>query len=101
MTPRAILEAVLFVAEAPVPVAELSEVLELPLTTVTAELEALSDRWRVVPLLLEGLPYREIHDITAVSVTTIGRVARCLGQGAGGYRRVAEELGYDLTHAVH
>ena len=52
-----------------------------------AELEALSDRWRVVPLLLEGLPYREIRDITAVSVTTIGRVARCLGQGAGGYRR--------------
>ena len=66
-----------------------------------AELEALSDRWRVVPLLLEGLPYREIHDITAVSVTTIGRVARCLGQGAGGYRHAAEQLGYDLTHAAH
>ncbi|MGH8957345.1 MAG: SMC-Scp complex subunit ScpB, partial [Acidimicrobiia bacterium] len=42
MTPRAILEAVLFVAEAPVPVAELAEVLELPLTTVSDELEALS-----------------------------------------------------------
>ena len=41
MTPRAILEAVLFVAEAPVPIAELSEVLEMPLTTVTDELEAL------------------------------------------------------------
>ena len=32
---------------------------------------------------------------------TIGRVARCLGQGAGGYRRAAEALGWDLTHAVH
>ena len=42
MTPRAILEAVLFVAEAPVPIAELAEVLELPLTKVTEELEALA-----------------------------------------------------------
>jgi TrpR-related protein YerC/YecD len=58
-----------------------------------AELEALSDRWRVVPLLLQGQPYREIHDHTAVSVTTIGRVARCLGQGEGGYRLAARRLG--------
>lgn len=50
-----------------------------------AELEAMTDRWRVVPLLLEGVPYREIHDRTAVSVTTIGRVARTLDRGAGGY----------------
>lgn len=50
-----------------------------------AELEALTDRWRVVPLLLEGVPYREIHDRTRVSVTTIGRVARTLDHGSGGY----------------
>lgn len=50
-----------------------------------AELEAMSDRWRVVPLLLQGVPYREIHDLTMVSVTTIGRVARTLDRGAGGY----------------
>lgn len=50
-----------------------------------AELEAMTDRWRVVPLLLEGIPYREIHDRTLVSVTTIGRVARTLDRGAGGY----------------
>ena len=50
-----------------------------------AELEAMADRWRVVPLLLQGLPYREIHDRTLVSVTTIGRVARTLERGAGGY----------------
>ena len=59
-----------------------------------AELEAMSDRWHVVPLLLEGLPYREIHDRTAVSVTTVGRVARCLVQGEGGYRTAAERLGF-------
>lgn len=50
-----------------------------------AELEAMADRWRVVPLLVKGVPYREIHELTAVSVTTIGRVARTLEHGAGGY----------------
>ncbi len=51
-----------------------------------AELEAMADRWKVVPLLVEGVPYREIHDRTLVSVTTIGRVARTLERGTGGYR---------------
>ena len=51
-----------------------------------AELEAMADRWRVVPYLLDRVPYREIHEETAVSVTTIGRVARSLEYGAGGYR---------------
>jgi TrpR-related protein YerC/YecD len=55
-----------------------------------AELEAMADRWRVVPLILQGVPYREIHDRTLVSVTTIGRVARTLEQGAGGYAAALE-----------
>lgn len=50
-----------------------------------AELEAMADRWRVVPLLLQEVPYREIHERTGVSVTTVGRVARTLERGAGGY----------------
>ena len=50
-----------------------------------AELEALGDRWRVVPLLMQDMPYREIHERTGVSVTTIGRVARTIERGAGGY----------------
>ena len=54
-----------------------------------AELEVLVDRWRVVPYLLEGVSYREIHDRTAVSITTIGRVARFLNQGNGGYLKAA------------
>ncbi len=57
-----------------------------------AELQALADRWSVVPLLQQGLPYREIHKLTGVSVTTIGRVARCLTAGTGGYRTVASRL---------
>jgi TrpR-related protein YerC/YecD len=55
-----------------------------------AELEALADRWAVVPFLERGMPYREIHDHTGVSVTTIGRVARYLAQGNGGYRLAAD-----------
>lgn len=51
-----------------------------------AELQALVDRWQVVELLEQGLTYRKIHDLTGVSVTTIGRVARFLTDGFGGYR---------------
>ena len=51
-----------------------------------AELEALSDRWRVVGLLEQEMPYREINARTGVSVTTVGRVARYLDSGSNGYR---------------
>lgn len=57
-----------------------------------AELEAIIDRWRVALLLDEGHPYREIHDLTGVSVTTVGRVARFVQQGTGGYRQAIECL---------
>ncbi|MCK0111952.1 YerC/YecD family TrpR-related protein [Ornithinimicrobium sp. F0845] len=53
-----------------------------------AELEALADRWSVVPLLADGVSYRQVHEQTGVSVTTVGRVARCLEHGTGGYREV-------------
>lgn len=51
-----------------------------------AELQALVDRWQVVELLESGLTYRRINELTGVSVTTIGRVARFLADGHGGYR---------------
>jgi TrpR-related protein YerC/YecD len=58
-----------------------------------AELEAMADRWRVVPLLLDGVPYRDIHERTGVSVTTVGRVARTLEHGTGGYATAAARSG--------
>jgi TrpR-related protein YerC/YecD len=58
-----------------------------------AELQALADRWSVVGLLQEAVPYREISSRTGVSVTTIGRVARCLADGAGGYALAVRRLG--------
>ena len=61
-----------------------------------AELQALVDRWQVVEYLQEGLPYRKIHDLTGVSVTTIGRVARFLSDGFGGY-----QTAIDRTNPSH
>lgn len=57
-----------------------------------AELQAMADRWAVVEWLRRGLPYREIHRLTGVSVTTIGRVARFLGNGNGGYAVAVRRL---------
>lgn len=54
-----------------------------------AELESMADRWQVVPLLQQGIPYRKIHEETQVSVTTITRVARFLSIGSGGYALIA------------
>ena len=51
-----------------------------------SEVEAIVDRWWVASLLKEGRSYREISEISGVSVTTIGRVARYLNMGEGGYR---------------
>lgn len=64
-----------------------------------AELEAMADRWRVVPLLRKGVPYREIYDLTGVSVTTIGRVARSLEHGSGGYATAIERIAARKTES--
>ena len=60
-----------------------------------AELQALVDRWHVVELLVQDLPYRQIHDRTGVSVTTIGRVARFLSDGFGGYETALQRVSGD------
>jgi TrpR-related protein YerC/YecD len=62
-----------------------------------AELQALVDRWQVVRLLQEDMPYRKIHELTGVSVTTIGRVARFLNDGFGGYATALERSGEHAT----
>ena len=57
-----------------------------------AELQAMADRWAVVECLQKDLPYREIHRVTGVSITTIGRVARYLAAGNGGYSLAVKRL---------
>ena len=64
-----------------------SEVRQFLLDLCTpSELEAIVDRWWTASLLKKGRSYRDISEITGVSVTTIGRVARYLNMGEGGYR---------------
>ena len=60
-----------------------------------AEIRTLAERWHVARLL-DGtdLPYREIHDRTGVSTTTIVRVGRFLRQEPHqGYRRALDRMG--------
>jgi TrpR-related protein YerC/YecD len=57
-----------------------------------AELQAMADRWAVVEYLQSDMPYREIHRLTGVSVTTIGRVARYVIAGNGGYATAVSRL---------
>ena len=57
-----------------------------------AEIQAMADRWQVVTLIKVGLSYRQIYEKTGVSVTTIGRVARCMMMGDGGYNLAYQRL---------
>jgi len=56
------------------------------------EVHSLAERWHVARLLDAGeLTYREIHDATGVSTTTIVRVARFLRQEDNqGYRMLLD-----------
>ncbi len=63
-----------------------------------AEVHSLAERWQVAKLLDAGaMTYREIHDATGVSTTTIVRVARFLRQeNNGGYRMLLDRVGGKL-----
>jgi TrpR-related protein YerC/YecD len=56
------------------------------------EIQAMADRWMVVDLLRRNHSYRAIHRLSGVSLTTIGRVARFLSRGTGGYETAAQRL---------
>jgi TrpR-related protein YerC/YecD len=58
------------------------------------EISDLAGRWWVARLLDEGKhSYRDIHELTGVSVTTVGRVARFLQhEPFQGYRLVLERV---------
>ena len=64
-----------------------------------AEIRTLAERWHVA-CLLDGtsLSYRDIHDATGVSTTTIVRVARFLRQEPHqGYRAAIDRLKEDTN----
>lgn len=59
-----------------------------------AELRTLAERWHIARLLDEtDLPYREMHEVTGVSTTTIVRVGRFLRHESNqGYRSAIDLL---------
>jgi TrpR-related protein YerC/YecD len=60
-----------------------------------AEVRTLAERWLVARLLdSTDLSYRDIHEATGVSTTTIVRVARFLRQEPNqGYRKAIDSMG--------
>lgn len=119
MNPRAALEAILFVAEAPVPEVELAEVLETPLATVKAELAAWAERlesedrglllryvaggWRLYSKP-EALPYLERFSTTGTAARFSNAALEVLAVVA--YRQpvtrgqIAELRGVDSVSAL-
>jgi TrpR-related protein YerC/YecD len=63
------------------------------------EIIAMTERWRVAQLLDEdNFSYREIHEKTGVSLTTIGRVARFLTQETyQGYRLLLDRATSNIS----
>lgn len=57
-----------------------------------AELQVMADRWLIIDPIKAGKPYRKIYEETGVSVTTIGRVARFISHGKGGYDIIYKRL---------
>ncbi|CAH0538982.1 YerC/YecD family TrpR-related protein [Vibrio marisflavi] len=56
------------------------------------EIHGMAERWRVATCLKQEMSYREISAKTGVSVTTVGRVARALNYGEGGYELLLDRV---------
>jgi TrpR-related protein YerC/YecD len=56
------------------------------------ELEDLCLRWKIVAELKQGFTYRQIHERTQASLTTISRIAKSLNYGSGGYEKIHTRL---------
>ena len=57
------------------------------------ELEAITQRFEVAKLLVEGKSYVDINKETGASTATICRVSKCINYGEGGYKTAIDRLG--------
>lgn len=64
-----------------------------------AEIRAIEERWLIVQLLHNtDLSYRQLNELTGVSTTTIGRVARFLkDENNKGYRVILDRINDETT----
>lgn len=51
-----------------------------------AEIKEFSNRWQMVQMIAQGIPYLDIAKQLKVSTTTVNRVAKWLHNGTGGYK---------------
>ena len=58
------------------------------------ELKDLAQRWEIVLMLNDEIPYREIEAKTGASTATITRVAHWLKHGEKGFKLVLNRLGH-------
>jgi len=58
-----------------------------------SEIEAMSQRWHIVRLLEDGLPYREVAEQAGSSTATVTRISQWLRHGEGGYRLILDRIG--------
>lgn len=57
------------------------------------ELRDLNERWLVAQMLSDGASYRQINELTGISTTTVGRVARFLNEESyQGYKLILERV---------
>jgi TrpR-related protein YerC/YecD len=56
------------------------------------ELKSMGERFAIVNLLNQKIPYRKISEITGSSTATITRISHWLHHGEGGYRLVLDRL---------
>lgn len=66
------------------------------------EIKAMNERWLVCQMLAnDTLSYREIHQKTGISLTTIGRVARFLKtESYKGYELILKRMGFVLHKII-
>jgi TrpR-related protein YerC/YecD len=56
------------------------------------ELREMRNRWLVVRLLDQGVPYKTIETRTGMSSRTVARIARWVREGEGGYRMLLKRV---------
>jgi TrpR-related protein YerC/YecD len=57
-----------------------------------SEIEEMTERFKVVQMVNDGLPYRDISKKTGSSTATITRISHWLHHGEGGYKLVLARL---------
>jgi TrpR-related protein YerC/YecD len=56
------------------------------------EMKESINRWKVVRMLDQKIPYEEITNATRMSSTTIARISKWLQKGMGGYRLILNRI---------